>query len=140
MAYIILQAGRINLTLIFLYMEFLKKNMMVVLAVIAVAGVGSGYYFYNQFETLKQNPQALTDKENSTLVAKLGQLMVLPDGEQPTIATVADPSKLKDQPFFAKAKMGDRVFIYTNAKKAILYDEEANRIVEVAPINIGEEE
>ena len=110
---------------------------MVVLVVVALGGAGSGYYFYNQFQQLKQNPQAITEKENTALVAKLGQLMVLPDNEQPTIATVADPSKLKDQPFFAKAKTGDRVFIYTNSKKAILYDEAANKIIEVAPINIG---
>lgn len=117
-------------------MNFLKNNILVVLAVVAVAGAGSSYYFYNQFETIKQNPQAVTQKENDILVAKLGQLMVLPD-EQPTIATVADPEKLKDQPFFANAKKGDRVFIFTNAKKAVLYDEVANKIVEVAPINIG---
>ena len=118
-------------------MNFLQKNIIVVLVVIALAGAGTGYYFYSQYETLKQNPQALTDKENANLVAKLGQLILLPTNEQPTIATVADPSKLTDQPFFANAKTGDRVFIYTNAKKAILYDEAANKIVEVAPINIG---
>jgi len=120
-------------------MNFLRKNITLVLLVIALAGAGSAYYFYNQFEQLKQNPQALTDKENTTLVAKLGELMVLPQNEQPTIATVADPSKLKDQPFFANAKTGDRVFIYTNAKKAILYDETNNKIIEVAPINIGKD-
>jgi hypothetical protein len=120
-------------------MNSLRKNLTLLLLVIALAGAGSAYYFYNQFQELKQNPQALTDKENDQLVAKLGQLMVLPTNEQPTIATVADPSKLKDQPFFTNAKTGDRVFIYTNAKKAILYDEAANKIVEVAPINIGKQ-
>ena len=118
-------------------MNFLQKNVVAILAVLAIAGAGSGYYFFNQYQTLKQNPQAITDKENTALVAKLGLLIELPTNEQPTIATVADPSKLKDQPFFANAKTGDRVFIYTNAKKAILYDEAANKIVEVAPINIG---
>ena len=117
-------------------MGFLKNNVVPVLAIMAVAGVGSSYYFYNQYQTIKANPQAVTDAQNKTLVAKLSQLILLPD-EQPTIATVADPSKLKDQPFFTKAKTGDRVFIFTNAKKAILYDEVANKIVEVAPINIG---
>ncbi len=107
------------------------------MVVIALAGAGSGYYFYHQYQVLKANPQAVTDKENAALVAKLGQLILLPANEQPTIATVADPSKLTDQPFFANAKTGDRVFIYTNAKKAILYDEVANKIIEVAPINIG---
>jgi len=118
-------------------MNFITKNIIVVLVVMVLGSAGSAYYFFNQYETLKANPQAITDKENTTLVAKLGMLMVLPANEQPTIATVADPSKLKDQPFFANAKKGDRVFIYTNSKKAILYDEVANKIVEVAPINIG---
>ncbi|MEK9158196.1 MAG: hypothetical protein AAB638_03385 [Patescibacteria group bacterium] len=120
-------------------MKFFLKNITTLLVGVAILGAGSAYYFYDQYQTLKRNPQALTEKENTTLVAKLGQLMMLPD-EQPTIATVADPSKLKDQPFFLKAKTGDRVFIYTNAKKAILYDEVANKIVEVAPINIGKEQ
>lgn len=118
-------------------MESLKKNVAILMAVVAVAGAGSAYYFYSQYQTIKHNPQAVSDAENEALVAKLGQLIVLPTNEQPTIATVADPSKLKDQPFFAGAKAGDRVFIYTNAKKAILYDEQANKIVNVAPINIG---
>jgi hypothetical protein len=118
-------------------MNFIQKNIIMVLVVIALVGAGAGYYFYNQYQTLKQNPQALTDKENAALVAKLGQLIMLPTDEQPTIATVADPSKLMDQPFFTNAKKGDRVIIYTNAKKAILYDEVANKIIEVAPVNIG---
>lgn len=117
-------------------MNFIKNNVILALTIVAVAGVGSSYYFYTEFQAIKANPQALTEKENQTLVAKLGQLIVLPD-EQPTVATVADPNKLKDQAFFAKAKVGDKVFIFTNAKKAILYDEENNKIVEVAPINIG---
>ena len=53
------------------------------------------------------------------------------------MATVSDLEKLKDQPFFAKAKIGDKVLIYTDAKKAILYDPVNDKIVEVAPINIG---
>ena len=118
-------------------MNFLQKNIIIVLVVIALAGAGTGYYFYNQYQILKQDPKALVDKENAALVAKVGQLILLPTNEQPTIATVADPSKLADQPFFVNAKKGDRVIIYTNAKKAILYDEAANKIIEVAPINLG---
>ena len=51
------------------------------------------------------------------------------------MATVSDPEKLKDQPFFAKAQKGDKVLIYSNSQKAILYSPTEDKIVEVAPIN-----
>ena len=94
---------------------------------------------YKKLRVLKQNPQMLAQEENKALVAKVGQLIVLPEGEEPTVATVNEPEKLKDQPFFANAKQGDKVLIYTKAKKAILYRTAENKIVEVAPVNIGEQ-
>ena len=62
--------------------------------------------------------------------------MVLPS-EEPTIATVSNIEALRSQPFFANAKNGDRVLIYVNARKAVLYDPVNNKIVEATPINIG---
>ena len=46
--------------------------------------------------------------------------------------------KLGDQAFFSKAQKDDRVVIYAQAKKAILYRPSTKKIVEVAPLNIGE--
>ena len=65
------------------------------------------------------------------------EFIVLPEDEQPTIATVSDPEVLKGQPFFAKAKKGFKVLIYANAKKSILYDPFENKVVETASMNIG---
>ncbi len=93
-----------------------------------------------QVAELKQNPQVAAQEETQTLIDRVGRLIILPEGETPTIATVSDPEKLRNQPFFAKAKVGDKVLIYTNAKKAILYDPLADRILEVAPVNIGASE
>ncbi len=73
-------------------------------------------------------------REVSDLILAVGALIVLPEGETPTVATVSDPEKLKDQPFFARAKVGDKVLMYTQAKKAYLYDPAANILLEVAPI------
>ena len=75
--------------------------------------------------------------EVDDLVAQISKFLVLPTDEKPTVATVSDPSVLKDQPFFTLAKKGYKVLIYTNAKKAILYDPVSKKIVEVAPINLG---
>lgn len=72
--------------------------------------------------------------EASILVEKVGKHMFLPNGEIPSLATVTDPDKLQAQSFFADAKKGDKVLIYSEAKKAILYDPVADKIVTIAPI------
>lgn len=108
------------------------------LLVIAVASLGAAYYFYGQAKTLKENPQKIAQSEVAAVITQVGSLIVLPEGESPTVATVSDAERLRGQPFFANAKNGDRVLIYTTARKAILYNPEQNKIVEVAPLNIGQ--
>ncbi len=109
----------------------------VLFVVLFLGSSGVAYYFYQQYLTVKADPQRVAQDEVAALVARVGRLIVLPEGEMPTVATVNDPEKLKDQPFFANAKAGFKVLIYTNAKKAILYDPVGDKIVEVAPVNIG---
>lgn len=86
---------------------------------------------------VKKSPERDARAEVEILVAEVGKLIVLPEGETPTIATVSDPERLKDQPFFAKAKAGDKVLLYSTARKAYLYDPSAKKLLEVAPLNIG---
>lgn len=118
-----------------IHMKSATNVIIVILVLATVAAGGAAAYFYNQ---LQQDPREQVQAEIDTLVARIGELMVLPEGEQPTVATVSDIELLREQPFFANAKNGDRVLIYTSARKAILYDPVANKIVEIAPINIGE--
>lgn len=110
-------------------------NIIVVLfAVILIVSVGTSVYFYRKSNS---NPQKVAGSDLTETVEKVGKLMVLPVDETPTMATVSDPAKLKDQPFFANAKAGDKVLIYSNARKAILYSPTLNKIIEVAPVNLG---
>ena len=115
---------------------FAANRIVAVLSLAVAISLAGAVYFYAQLQGLKAPPASL-ENESSELVASVGKLMLLPEGETPTIATVSDLEKLKDQPFFVNAKNGDKVLIYTNAKKAILYDPVAHKIIEVAPINIG---
>ncbi len=114
-----------------------EKFMKVIVPVVALAAVVIAGYLYMQVRTLKQNPQAVAQKEVADLVAKVSKLAVLPLDETPTVATVSDPEALKDQVFFASAQKGDKVLIYAQAKKAILYSVTMNKIIDVAPLNIG---
>jgi hypothetical protein len=90
-------------------------------------------YFYNK---ASKDPQKQAQKELAEVMASVSRHMVLPQNETPTVATVSDPEKLKDQPFFANAKKGDNVLIFSASKKAILYSPSLDRVIEVAPINI----
>lgn len=115
-----------------------KFILLAVIFLIVVIGMGGvAYYFWREASEIKRNPQKAAQEEITKTLEEVGKLIVLPEGETPTIVTVVDPERLRDQPFFANSKKGDMVLIYTNAKKAILYDPVQRKIIEVAPLNIG---
>ncbi len=116
------------------------KGVLVTALLIVLATGGTAY-------AISKNPQWLglskgqkqVQSEVDALVAEVGKLIDLPKDEKPTVATVTDPSKLKDQPFFAKAKAGDKVLIYTSTKRAILYRPSEHRIIDVGAVNIRQQ-
>lgn len=114
------------------------KGVLVVLGVLTLILAGTSGLLYKQVRELKVNPQEVAQEENAQIIDMVGKLVLLPEGEAPTIATVTDPEKLKsEQAFFAKAMEGDKVLIYTQALKAIMYRPSENKIIEVAPLVIG---
>jgi len=106
--------------------------LVIVVGIVIVAG---GYYYYRHF--IAVDSQTASQAEVQDLVKKVSKLIMLPSNESPTVATVSDPSKLSNQAFFANSQKGDKVLIYTSSKKAILYRPSTNKIVEVAPISLG---
>ena len=122
---------------------------LILLAGLGVLVGAAGWYFVplNSAPVAKQNLGAVATTTNpanvatstqatqiSDIIARVGALIELPQNEAPTIATVTDPSKLSDQTFFANAKTGDIVLMYTAAREAYLYDPQENKLVAVAPI------
>lgn len=118
-----------------------RKQLLALVVILALVGLGGFYaYKYNQAQNeVKRlsNPQESAREETRQLIAKVGVLVEVPTDEPPTVATVTDASKLKDQAFFAKTQNGDKVLIYTQSKRAILYRPSTNKIIEIAPVNLG---
>jgi hypothetical protein len=77
---------------------------------------------------------APADMTEAEIIAKVDSLMLLPQGETPTLAKVTDLAALSGQIFFAHAKVGDIVLMYSKASRAVLYDPAVNKIIEVGPI------
>lgn len=121
-------------------METREKIVVAIMALLVLALGGTAVVFYRKYDDIRKNPQKYVQDTVEDLVKQVRQLIVLPDGEVPTVATVVDPQKLKDQPFFAKASVGDKVLIYGNARKVYLFNPSTNKIVEVAPLSIGNPE
>lgn len=120
--------------------QFRIRKEYIIAGVVLILALIPSVYFYSQYRIAQSklnNPTQFAGDEAKRLVASVGKLMSLPSDETPTVATVNDREKLKNQPFFAKSENGDKVLIYTNAKKAILYRPSINKIIDVAPVNIG---
>lgn len=111
---------------------------LVILALVA----GAGFFAWKYNEAKEDvdrlsNPQESAKAANAELIAKVSSHTEVPKNETPTVATVSDASKLKSQAFFAKAQNGDKVLIYTQAKRAVLYRPSTDKIIEIAPVNLG---
>jgi len=114
-----------------------KALWLGLVVLILVGGLGGGsLYFYFQYhqsqleiEMLKNNPQEVTKIETQKIVNLVNKLMILPTNETPIDITVTDTEKLKGQAIFAEAQDGDRMLVYSQAKKAILYRPSVNKVV-----------
>lgn len=111
-----------------------NKLAIVTIAVMVLLALIAGYFFW-QYTKLKANPDAAAQETTQRLVNKVEKLYQLPD-EKPTVAQINDKDKLKEQPFFKSAQNGDYLLIFTNAKLAVLYREDDNKLINVGPIAI----
>jgi hypothetical protein len=104
--------------------------MTLLLVAFGVAG-----YFYYQYKY--NSKEAVQEREVKSITDTIGSVLILPDNEVPTIATVTDREKLAGQAFFQKAENGDKVIIYRESGKAFLYRPSMQKVVDVATLNTG---
>lgn len=135
--------AKVNRTFLGIKLPSKKQTVIVSIFVgVLVLVVVPSYYFYSQYQRsqkLLQNPTLGAQKEVEKLVERVGQLIELPKNEDPTIATVSDKNKLKDQEFFKNAENGDKVIIFQKSGKAIIYRPSINKIIEVSSINLSQQ-
>ena len=115
-----------------------SRKFLIAIAVLIMVGLaGMSYYFYSKYQKAIKNPSEVSRDEARGIASEIGKFMDLPN-EDPTLATITDTEKLKDQPFFAKAQNGDKVLVYSNAKEAILYRPSTHHVIQVTSLTGGE--
>jgi len=107
---------------------------------VALLVVISGF-LYSQYRAaqhkLHTTPSAEAKAQQiNNVISQVGKLIILPKGETPTVATIVNADKLHDQAFFAQAKNGDKVLVYSQTKQAFLYRPSTNQLVNVAPLSV----
>jgi hypothetical protein len=124
------------------YQNFFKrvpknvKRLTAILAVSIVVLLAVMIALLVQIEAYR-TPVLTSEEKTRLIVDEIGKSIILPDDELPTVATVADPSKLSDQPFFASAQVGDQVLIYPSSKRAILWRPSVHKVVEVSNLTVS---
>ena len=106
-----------------------------VAAIVILSGI-VGYLLLRDNGSASAKPND-TKAESQSVVAAVSKLYIVPTNESPTVAAIRDKTKLDGQDFFKDAQNGDYVLVYAKAKTALLYRKSVNRLVNVGPINLG---
>jgi len=119
-----------------------KTTALLLLIVLILLTVVLGIFLYSKYSgnelgsLVASEQKSIDDKDE--LITKVGKLIKLPN-ETPDVATVTDVELLQNQSIFRNAQNGDKVLIYTQAKRAIVYRPSENIIVEVGNIMVNSE-
>ena len=123
---------------------FHRKGTSVILPILLILALGGFAWSYFSYTKAQKQLSALTDpnirnelnqEQTKALLAKIGQLLVLPQNEEPVVATIQDVEVLAStQDFYKDAENGQKLVVYSAARKAIIYDEAKNKLVNVGPL------
>lgn len=114
-----------------------RKNRLlwiVPIFVFAVVLIGLGVWKYldqqKQIKALK-DPKQASLAATEQLIKDVNKAAVMPKDEQPIIREISELKSLASQPFYYDAQIGDRVLVFSKAKKAILYRPSTGQVVNI---------
>lgn len=124
-------------------MDAAKSKLLVPVVVILLLIIGVGGLVLSKNKQVvkpqdaQNNQQKTPEQETKSLIEEIQKLIDIPTDEQAISLTVTDAVKLQAQPFFKKAKNGDKVLYYPASRRAILYDPAAKRVLDIGILDIS---
>ncbi len=120
------------------------RSQLIMMWILLILALGAFMWSFLNYTQTKKQLAILTDpklaselsqRETEVLLEKIAKHAVLPKEKNPVVAVINDVEQLAaTQDFYSMAHNGDKVVIYSNARKAIIYDEKADRIVNIGPV------
>ncbi len=81
----------------------------------------------------RHQTSSMSNSDIQSLVTIVGRHALLPQGETPSVSTVVDTKKVNQQ-FLLNAQNGDKVLLYFQAGRAIVYRPSTGQIVNMGPV------
>jgi hypothetical protein len=105
------------------------KQAVLTVAIVAIAGLVALAIVIHS----KNQPGSGIEQLNKVTSA-VSKHIILPKNETPTLATVQDISKLRQQAIFTNAQNGDKILVYPKAQEIFVYRPSADKLVAVGPL------
>src|SRR6266566_1921689 len=77
------------------------------------------------------------NSEEKKVAAAVALHVLLPTDETPALATITDPSKLRNNQFLRQGQKGDKVLIFAKWKQAVIYRPSADRVIDIGPVDVA---
>lgn len=105
--------------------KWLRYTVAIILLLVLPAA--GWFYYQSQHRTV---PASTAD---ARLIQEVSTRVLLPSGEKPSISTVVDSTKVT-QSFLTGARNGDKVLLFFQAGKAIVYRPSTHQVINMGPI------
>lgn len=101
------------------------SKLSITLAIFCLIAVGSGGYFYMQYQAINNEKTA-----NARIVAQIAKSVQLPD-ESPVFIMVVDKDKLTNKQLATKVNNGDIMLIFARAKRLVVYRPSIAKVADI---------
>jgi hypothetical protein len=124
-----------------------KSRLGIILLFLVVLGlIAGGLFLLNDRNKLKKEVNKLASQsqvnapdEAAQLNGEVHKLVELSTTEVPSVATVADADKLRQQSTgFENAQKGDKLLIYTQLKEIVVYRPSTKKVVSIVQISLAQ--
>jgi hypothetical protein len=123
-----------------------SKLGITLLFLIVLALIAGALFLLNDRNKLKKEVNKLASQSQVTapdeaaqLNSEVRKLVELSTTEVPSVATVADADKLKQQSTgFENAQKGDKLLIYTQLKEIVVYRPSTKKVVSIVQISLSQ--
>lgn len=108
----------------------LRQPRLALIAFVIIAAIATAYFTLGN-----KTPEEKAQEELAVAVAAVGELMILPEGDEPVLATVTNAESLtKQQAFFSGSVNGDQLLLFPKNMKAVIYSPSRGKIINAGPI------